>query len=50
MKYNIIQEKSYRFALRIIKLYKYLTDEKKEFVMSKQLLRCGTSIGANIED
>jgi four helix bundle protein len=50
MKYNIIQDKSYKFALRIIKFYKYLIDEKKEFVMSKQLLRCGTSIGANIEE
>jgi four helix bundle protein len=47
---NIIKEKSYNFALRIIKLYKYLNTEKKEFVLSKQILRCGTSIGANIEE
>ena len=38
------------FAIRIIKLYKYLSEEKKEFVMSKQILRCGTSVGANISE
>ena len=47
---NIIQEKSFAFAVRIINLYKYLTTEKKEFVLSKQLLRSGTSIGANVEE
>ncbi len=47
---NIIQTKSYNFAVRIIKLYKHLSQEKKEFVLSKQLLRSGTSIGANIEE
>ena len=47
---NIVQEKSYNFALRIIKLYKYLTSEKKEFVLSRQVLRSGTSIGANVEE
>lgn len=47
---NIVQDKSYAFAFRIVKLYKYLCDEKKEFVLSKQLLRSGTSIGANIEE
>ena len=47
---NIIQTKSYDFALRIVKLYKHLSQEKKEFVLSKQLLRSGTSIGANIEE
>lgn len=50
MKDNIVQEKSYIFAIRIVKLYKYLCEEKKEFVLSKQLLRSGTSIGANIEE
>ena len=50
LKENIIKEKSYKFALRIVKLYKYLCEEKKEFVISKQLLRAGTSIGANIEE
>ena len=47
---NIIQEKSFAFAIRIVDLYKHLTKEKQEFVMSKQLLRCGTSIGANVEE
>lgn len=45
-----IQQKSRDFAIRIINCYKYLTEEKKEFVMSKQLLRCGTSIGANTRE
>lgn len=47
---NVVQEKSYAFAVRIVKVYQYLCTEKKEFVLSKQLLRCGTSIGANIEE
>jgi len=47
---NIVQTKSYSFAIRIVKVYKYLCEEKKEFVLSKQLLRSGTSIGANIEE
>ena len=47
---NIIQQKSFAFAVRVVNLYKYLTVEKKEFVLSKQLLRSGTSIGANIEE
>lgn len=47
---NIIKEKSYLFALRTVKLYKYLIEKKKESVLSKQLLRCGTSIGANVEE
>lgn len=47
---NVVQSKSYDFALRIVKVYKYLSQEKKEFVLSKQLLRSGTSIGANIEE
>jgi four helix bundle protein len=47
---NLIQEKSFAFAVRIVNLYKYLCEEKKEFVLSKQLLRSGTSIGANIEE
>ncbi|MEZ4853708.1 four helix bundle protein [Flavobacterium sp.] len=50
MKENIIQSKSYEFALKIIKVYKLLVEDKKEFVLSKQLLRSGTSIGANIEE
>jgi four helix bundle protein len=47
---NVIQQKSYAFAIRIVKLYRYLCEEKKEFVLSKQLLRCGTSIRANLEE
>jgi four helix bundle protein len=47
---TIIQINSYAFAIRIVKLYQFLSDEKKEFTLSKQLLRSGTSIGANIEE
>jgi four helix bundle protein len=47
---NVVQNKSYDFALRIVKVYRYLSQEKKEFVLSKQLLRSGTSVGANIEE
>ena len=47
---NIIVQKSYAFALRSVRLYQYLSIQKKEFVLSKQLLRSGTSIGANIEE
>jgi four helix bundle protein len=46
----LYRRKSYAFALRIVKAYKYLAEEKKEFVLSKQLLRCGNSVGANIEE
>jgi len=49
-KENIIQKKSYEYAIRIVNLFKYLKEEKKEFVLAKQLLRSGTSIGANIEE
>ena len=47
---NIIRDKSYQFALKVIKVYTHLSKEKKEFVLSKQLLKSGTSIGANIEE
>ncbi len=47
---NIIQEKSFAFAIRIVNLNKHLISEKKEFVLAKQLLRSGTSIGANVEE
>lgn len=47
---NIILDKSFNFAVRIVKLYKYLCDDKKEYILSKQLLRCGTSIGANVNE
>ena len=48
MKENIVQTKSYTFAVRIVRLCQHLVLAKKEFVLSKQLLRSGTSIGANI--
>lgn len=47
---NVIQDKSYQFAIKIVKIAKFLVDEKMEFVLSKQLLRSGTSIGANVEE
>ena len=47
---NIIQEKSYSFALKVVKTYKLLIEDKREFILSKQLLRSGTSIGALIEE
>ena len=43
-------ERSFEFAVRIVNLYKFLVKEHKEYVLSKQLLRCGTSIGANIAE
>lgn len=50
MKDNIIVDKSKAFALRVIKLYRYLCGEKNEFVLSKQLLKSETSIGANVKE
>jgi len=50
VKDNPVKDKSFQFALEIISLYKYLTTQKNEYVLSKQLLRSGTSIGANIEE
>ena len=50
MKENAVYEKSLAFAVRIVNLYKYLRFEKKEYVMSDQILRCGTSIGANLAE
>ena len=47
---SIVATKSYNFALRIIKLCKHLTQEQREFVLAKQVLRSGTSIGANVEE
>ncbi|HLV40790.1 MAG TPA: four helix bundle protein [Brumimicrobium sp.] len=46
MRPNILKEKSFLFAIGIVKLFKYLTNEEREFVLSKQLLRSGTSVGA----
>ena len=50
MQNNNIENKSFEFAVRTVNLYKFLTEEKKEFVMSKQVLRSGTSIGANVAE
>ena len=50
MKESLILTKTYNFALRIVKLYKYLSDERNEYTLSKQILRSGTSIGANAEE
>jgi four helix bundle protein len=47
---NVLKDKSYGFALRSVKLYKFLVSEHKEYVLSKQLLRSGTSIGANVAE
>lgn len=47
---NVIQQKSYAFAIRVVRLHQYLVNNKKEYVLCKQLLRCGTSIGANVEE
>lgn len=50
MKENIVLQKSYRFAIRIVNLYKYLSEHKREYVLSKQLLRSGTAIGALLKE
>ena len=50
MKDNVVLTKSLDFAVRIVRLYQYLCNEKKEYIMSKQLLRSGTSIGANAHE
>ena len=50
MKDNVLMDKTFYFSKRVVKLYKFLTTEKKEFVLSKQLLRSGTSIGANVRE
>jgi four helix bundle protein len=47
---NVTYEKAYRFAIRIVNAYKHLCNDKKEFVLSKQMLRSGTSVGANITE
>jgi len=50
MKENIVKDKSFAFALRVIKLAKFLESEKREFVLSRQLLRSGTAIGALVRE
>lgn len=50
MKNNLVYNKSFDFSIRIVNLYKYLSSNKKEYIISKQVLRSGTSIGANISE
>ena len=50
MSKNVVKDKSFKFAIRIVKLYQYVQSEKKEYVLSKQLLRSGTSIGAMVRE
>lgn len=50
MKDNVLKEKSFAFAVRIVKLYKFIQEEKKEYVLSKQVLRSGTSVGAMVRE
>ena len=50
MKNSVIKDKSFAFAVRIIRLYQHISENKKEFILSKQLVRSGTSIGANINE
>ena len=47
---NVIEDRSFEFSVRAVKLYKYLTEQKHEYVLSKQFLRCGTSVGANVSE
>ena len=46
---NPVKEKSYKFAVRIVRLYKFLAEEKREYILSKQVLRSGSAIGANVK-
>lgn len=50
MNKNIIENKSFDFAVRVVNLYKHLTEDKKEYILSKQVLKSGTSIGANVSE
>jgi four helix bundle protein len=50
MRENVVKKKSFAFAVRVVKLYQYLCEQKKEFVLSKQLLRSGTSVGAMVRE
>ncbi len=50
MKESVLQEKSLAFAVRVVRFYRYLCDEKREYVLSKQILRSGTGIGANVRE
>jgi four helix bundle protein len=50
MRESVVRDKSFAFALRVVKLYRYLREQKREFVLSKQLLRSGTAIGALVRE
>jgi len=50
MKKNVVKDNSYKFALRVIKMYQFLSEDKREFVLSKQVLRSGTAIGALVRE
>lgn len=50
MRENVVKTKSFAFAVRVVKLYQHLCEQKKEFVLSKQLLRSGTSVGAMVRE
>jgi four helix bundle protein len=50
MKDNVVKDKSFRFAIRVVNLYKYLTSEKSEFIIARQLLRSGTAVGALVRE
>jgi four helix bundle protein len=50
MKESVLSDKSFAFAVRIVNLYRYLSEEHREWVLSKQVMRSGTSIGANVEE
>jgi four helix bundle protein len=50
MKENVVYDKAYQFAIKIVQVYQYLVKEKKEYLLAKQVLRSGTSIGANISE
>lgn len=50
MKKNIVKDKSFKFAIRVVRLYQFLVAKKKEFILSKQLLRSGTSVGAIVRE
>jgi four helix bundle protein len=50
MKENVVKNKSFAFAVRVVRLYQYLCEHKKEFIISKQLLRSGTSVGAMVRE
>ena len=50
MKENVIKDKSYQFAIKIVRFYKHLVENKREFIIAKQVVRSGTSIGAMVEE